>query len=511
MDSSLLCTIPFLVADGVLALLVLRQRRQRQRLPARPAVAKPKETEAEPVLIIGGRAAKREAPPAGYRANELNAGQAPMLSAPVAHKPHPRSFTDRCSQAVTDVMLDSNIGFQAVVPAGERQAAPVVGPRTLTFLLTLNRPQDLEKVLGLDERLALLAAVEAARVARYRGVIGIEFQLPPGRWTTLALDRPGAGQHMRLGLNTMNKAARLDLSDASTAHVLVAGTNGSGKTVLMTSMLYQAALADPGRQRLLLIDGKQELEGFENLAHLVAPRVVSPEDALKALAWTAAEIMRRSEPGADRTPLTVAIDELALLVAQDRGAVKPLAQILSLGRSRNVHVIAGTQRVTSDVLGNRMIADNFTARLAGYVPDASASALATGQPGLGANRLSSKGDFLLVTGGRAARFVAAVTSAAQLAALPRVDHVENVLDDTTVEPLAMIETVAPGQTPLPTTPAQYASVVSAYVHAGEVWPGIGKVASSLGVGKTRAERIIMQAGELIEEFDRAGVGLVAKD
>jgi hypothetical protein len=66
--------------------------------------------------------------------------------------------------------------------------------------------------------------------------------------------------------------------------------------------------------------------------------------------------------------------------------------------------------VDKATLGDRMIVDNTT-RLVGRVVDAGASALATGQAGMGAHRLSGFGDFLLVQGDQAQRFVAAQAGA----------------------------------------------------------------------------------------------------
>ena len=106
--------------------------------------------------------------------------------------------------------------------------------------------------------------------------------------------------------------------------------------------------------------------------------------------------------------------------------------------------------------------------------------------------------------------MAAVASDAQLAGLPRVESVPDLISDTTTEQLAQIEVAPSGQAPQPTTPAQYANVVSAYVYADQVWPGIGKVAGDLHVGKTRAGRIVMEARDLLSEFDRAGVVVVRK-
>lgn len=494
MIAFIIATLILIVADLALVLAIYRQRQ-----PTRhPAAAPPAK---EPALIINDYRLRR-----GYHQHEATAAPAPSL-APSRPRVKPRSFIDRCSQAVTDGMDDARIAFQAYVPPGETRPAPIVGSRTLTFLLALDRSGDLERALSLDERMAMLAAVEQARVARYRGLIGIEFELPPGHWQDLALDKPGAGQHLRLGQSTLNRPARLDLGDASTAHALIAGTTGCGKTVLMRSILYQSVLASPEQQLLLLVDGKQELAVFDGVPHLVAPRITSADGALSALSWTAAEILRRGEPDAARTPLLVAIDELGLMVAQDKGAVRPLAQILSLGRSRNVHVVAGTQHVTAAVLGDPMIKANFTVRLAGQVVDAQSSALATGQSGLAANRLSGKGDFLAVVGAQTQRFTAACVSPAQLDGLARGPVIDRI-GSASIEALAMIETVPPGPA-APTTPAQYATVLAAWTHAG-AWPGIGKVAADLRVGKARAERIRAEAQELAGGLDQAGVNLTLR-
>jgi DNA segregation ATPase FtsK/SpoIIIE-like protein len=107
----------------------------------------------------------------------------------------------------------------------------------------------------------------------------------------------------------------------------------------------------------------------------------------------------------------VVVDELAALIHGDAAAARSIGQIASLGRSLDVHLIAGTQRVDKATLGDRMIVDN-TSRLVGRVVDAGASALATGQAGMGAHRLSGYGDFLLVQGNSATRFVAAQAGAA---------------------------------------------------------------------------------------------------
>ena len=95
-----------------------------------------------------------------------------------------------------------------------------------------------------------------------------------------------------------------------------------------------------------------------------------------------------------------------------------------------MHLIAGTQRVDKATLGDRLIVDNTT-RLVGRVVDAGASALATGQAGMGAHRLSGYGDFLLVQGDQATRFVAAQAGAA-LDSLPAGDVVIDAEPETEI-------------------------------------------------------------------------------
>lgn len=291
--------------------------------------------------------------------------------------------------------------------AGAFAGQPVRGPRTLTLALQLRNTGDLGRVLALDEAVAMRAGLEHVRLARARSVVIAEFELPRGAWQTVNLDRlPRAAGRLALGLDTRGRPATVSLADPATAHLLIAGATGSGKTTMLRSILVQA-VAD-GHQ-LHVIDAKAELGAFYGCAATVHTQ---PARAAAHLADIAGNL--RSYSGS-----VVAIDELAALIHGDAGAARSIGQIASLGRSLGVHLIAGTQRVDKSTLGDRLIVDNTT-RLVGRVVDAGASALATGQAGMGAHRLSGFGDFLLVQGDQATRFVAAQAGAAleQLPARP---------------------------------------------------------------------------------------------
>ena len=283
--------------------------------------------------------------------------------------------------------------------AGSWAGAPVLGPRTLTLGLALRKTADLDKVLALDEAVAMRAGLERVRLARARSVVIAEFELPRRAWREVRLEQiarqPG---RLALGLNTRGRPASVDLHDPNTAHLLIAGATGSGKTTLLRSMLVQA-VAD-GHQ-LHLVDAKAELTRFYGCAVSVH---TSPARAAAHLADIAGNL--RGYSGS-----VVVIDELAALIRHQPAAAGAVGEIASLGRSLGVHMLMGVQRVSKDVINDKMISDN-TVRLVGRVSDAGASHLATGQAGMGAHRLSGYGDFLLVQGDSAVRFVAAQAGAA---------------------------------------------------------------------------------------------------
>ena len=302
--------------------------------------------------------------------------------------------------------------------AGTFAGTPVRGPRTLTLALQLRNTGDLGRVLALDEAVAMRAGLEHVRLARARSVVIAEFELPKGAWQTVNLENlhrsPG---RLSLGLDTRGRPATVSLADPATAHLLIAGATGSGKTTMLRSILVQA-VAD-GAQ-LHVIDAKAELGAFYGCAATVNTQ---PARAAAHLADIAANLRQYSGS-------VVAIDELAALIHGDAGAARSIGQIASLGRSLGVHLIAGTQRVDKATLGDRLIVDNTT-RLVGRVVDAGASALATGQAGMGAHRLSGYGDFLLVQGDQATRFVAAQAGAA-LDSLPAGDVVIDAEPETEI-------------------------------------------------------------------------------
>lgn len=193
----------------------------------------------------------------------------------------------------------------------------------------------------------------------------------------------------------------LDISKAP--HVLVAGTTGSGKSVMLHNIICSLLLKNnPNDARLLLIDPKMvEFKFFYKDCPMLWDEVqTDPWEALSALNRAADEMMKRyeilSEQGKrfwEGQKLYIVIDEIAdLIYTAGKKAEKVIAKIARLGRGAGVHLIVATQHPKADIL-TRQITANIDVRIGLRVIDSSASRLVINATG--AQDLKGKGDALL--------------------------------------------------------------------------------------------------------------------
>lgn len=165
------------------------------------------------------------------------------------------------------------------------------------------------------------------------------------------------------------EAFNLYLNALAQTHLLIGGTTGSGKSVLVNGLIYTALFRAPSAVQFILIDPKRvELVEYKPLPHVL--RYASEPDTMTAaldLAMNATEsrfTVMQSEGvkkwrGGD---LYVIIDELADLMTTNRKTVQPLLQRLcQIGRAARVHVVACTQTPISAVIPTQ-IKVNFDSR-----------------------------------------------------------------------------------------------------------------------------------------------------
>lgn len=189
-------------------------------------------------------------------------------------------------------------------------------------------------------------------------------------------------------------------------HALIAGTTGSGKSKLLALMIYSLALGTaPDQLRFFFVDLKNEdLLPFANLPH-TERMALSLDEAVDVIGQVHREKERRIRSGkGDYARHVLVIDELAEMT-RAKTVMNELASILAIGRSKNINVIAATQKPTAKIVGSVAKA-NFTTRLVGKVTSPSDAEVASGLNGTQAHFLPGRGAFLRIHGDQVDRFQA---------------------------------------------------------------------------------------------------------
>jgi S-DNA-T family DNA segregation ATPase FtsK/SpoIIIE len=292
----------------------------------------------------------------------------------------------------------------------------VVTPRYIRFQVRPQLGTKVNKVAALAEEIAMALGKREARVYRQGESINVEVprnSADPVRLLPLC-QRLSTVPPLTavLGVEENGTPLLLRLTAPDVAHVLIAGTTGSGKTALARTLLTSLAMHNrQGDVQLILIDPKGR--GFGQLAplpHVLGDVICEPTAAVTRLRWLVQEMERRDQAGCSTPVLVVAVDELADLIQTGGAAVEAMLTRLSQrGREAGIHLVACTQKPTAALIGGAMKA-NFPVRLVGAVASRDEARYATGVNDSGAEKLEGRGDFLLVAKGELVRFQAAWTS-----------------------------------------------------------------------------------------------------
>jgi len=210
-----------------------------------------------------------------------------------------------------------------------------------------------------------------------------------------------------IGVDTSGNNVILDIATAP--HVLIAGTTGSGKSVLLNSLIVSLLYkATPATAQFIMIDPKQvELSNYSRLPHLYKPIVTDANNAVSTLADVCAEMYRRysllAEQGYKQLAdaphlfprLYIVIDELADLMLTSKRAVETsIVRIAQLGRAAGIHLIVATQRPTVNVVTG-LIKANIPCKIALAVSNITDSMTILNHGG--AEKLTGRGDAIIKT------------------------------------------------------------------------------------------------------------------
>jgi S-DNA-T family DNA segregation ATPase FtsK/SpoIIIE len=325
------------------------------------------------------------------------------------------------------------------VPA--RVTGGTVTPRWVRFQVLPAVGAKISKIKGLSEELATALDAPNCRVSRRGAAVAVEVPRhdpQPVRLMPLyhqlngdAGAYDGRRDYSRssippvtaiLGLSEDGTPLLIRLPSPDVAHILIAGTTGSGKTVLLQTMILSLAMANipysrfapsgngnSGGLMLMLIDPKgHSFSSFAGLPHLARSVVQDLDEAAEALNSLVRLMEKRGaidRSGTGKQPhIVVVIDELAdMMMVGGKVIEHALTRLTQRGREAGIHVVAATQKPTTAVLGP-LVKANFPVRLVGRVTCAEDARTATGWSGTGAERLTGRGDFLAVAEGRVIRF-----------------------------------------------------------------------------------------------------------
>ncbi len=327
----------------------------------------------------------------------------------------------------------SDLGVEAQV------LRAVVGPRVTRYELRLGSGVKVGKVRNLQQDIAYaLAATEVRILAPIPGKSAVGVEVPNTRPAKVTLgdvfgEYPEGNDWtlpVGLGKDISGRAVFFDLADMP--HLLVAGTTGSGKSVMLNSLLTSLLLTtDPRQVKMVLVDPKRvELSYFGRIPHLITPVVTDVKKAANALTWAVSEMERRYEvlekTGArslegynvrSETPMpyvVIVIDELAdLMMAAATKVEDAVIRIAQKARAVGLHLVVATQRPSVDVITG-MIKANVPSRIAFAVSSQVDSRVILDS--VGAESLLGMGDMLFkpVSAMRASRVQGAFISEAEV-------------------------------------------------------------------------------------------------
>ncbi len=333
--------------------------------------------------------------------------------------------SDTSKPTTGDLLAHANIikrtldSFGIPVEMGEIN----VGPAVTRYTLKPAEGVKLSRITALNADLALSLAAHPIRIEAPipgKSLVGIEVPNKSAALVRLGslMNYPEFMQSGPLGFVLGRDVSGEPIfgNIEKMPHMLVAGATGSGKSILVhsliTSLLYKNS---PATLRLVLIDPKRvELSMYDGIPHLITPVITENKKALGVLRWAIQEMDRRYEilqkagsrdiksynakqtKPEDTLPfILIGIDEMADLMSsfgrEVEGAIVRLAQ---MARATGIHLLLATQRPSVEVITG-LIKANIPARVALQV--ASQIDSRTILDGAGAEKLLGHGDLLFLS------------------------------------------------------------------------------------------------------------------
>ena len=279
------------------------------------------------------------------------------------------------------------------------------GPVVTTFEFKPDPGIKYTKIVNLSEDLCLALECESIMVERIPGKSTIGIEVPNRRREVISfrevIEAPEFSESNSLLTMAMGKDidGRIKSADlASMPHLLIAGSTGSGKSVLINSIIMSVLYkATPDEVRFIMIDPKTvELGLYVDIPHLLTPVITDMKKASHALKNVTREMERRlkllaefgvrnlaqfnrkagmmtshsngTEAYEGEVPgklpyIVIIIDELAdLMMVEGRQIEEAITRLAQMARAVGIHLILATQRPSVDVITG-LIKANIPSRI----------------------------------------------------------------------------------------------------------------------------------------------------
>lgn len=337
------------------------------------------------------------------------------------------------AQIIHDTLAEFNIDV-------EMEGANI-GPKVTQYTLRPPSGVKLTRITALETNIALNLAAQSLRIeAPIPGQKAVGIEVPNRRAADVRLFGVLDSKQWKGAREPLSFAIGKDISGQAVVgelnkmpHLLIAGQTGSGKSVmintLLSSLLYRNS---PSDMKLILVDPKQvEMAPYEDIPHLLTPVITEPEKTISALKWAVNEMERRYkllaaekirdiksynhkiQTSAKKIPvadehgnvqqhedgampyIVIVIDELAdLMMVAARDVEALIVRLAQKARAVGIHLVLATQRPSVDVITG-LIKANIPARIGFTVASQVDSRTILDQ--IGAEKLLGQGDMLLYT------------------------------------------------------------------------------------------------------------------
>lgn len=393
-----------------------------------------------------------------------------------------------------------------------------LGPSVTRYELIPEQGVKVSRITGLSDDIKLSLAASDIRIeAPIPGKAAVGIEVPNPERTMITLRELLESSEFVKAKSKVTFAVGKDISGrtivtdiAKMPHLLIAGATGSGKSVLINTLIMSIIYkANPNDVKMIMVDPKMvELTAYEDIPHLMIPVVKDPKKASAALGWAVAEMTKRYQSFAEmgvrdiksynakigkanqdnpehhKMPqIVIIVDEFADLMMVAPGEVEDsVCRLAQLARAAGIHLVLATQRPSVNVITG-LIKANIPSRIALSVSSAVDSR--TIIDSAGAEKLLGNGDMLFAPQN-----------------LPKPIRVQGafVSDEERDGVVNFLKNSGNG-------PA-YNEEVTAHIESAPV-PGAQNGGAAAGDGPDRDE-LFVEAGMFIIEKDKASIGLLQR-